>query len=132
MNGGDGPDWMEGNQGPDVLRGQNGDETYAGDSRDVAMYGDEGNDKIFGGPDEDYMEGEQGADELYGGAEDDFLDAADQETMDTPDTVNGGLGFDVCVVNENDRVFNCERTETSPNPTLPTAARVIEDSTGNR
>jgi Ca2+-binding RTX toxin-like protein len=124
MNGGYGPDFLEGNEGADVLRGDEGD--------DDGMYGDEGNDKLFGGPDEDEMEGEEGADELYGGPDDDWIDAADEETADTPDTVNGGLGFDVCIVNQNDRVFNCEAISPYPNPTPAAAARATEDSTGNR
>jgi hypothetical protein len=43
--------------------------------------------------------------------------------VDTPDLVNGGDGFDVCKVNENDApVVNCERIETVPDPTGTTVA----------
>jgi hypothetical protein len=46
--------------------------------------------------------------------------------------VNGGPGFDECIVNENDTVSNCEDTSTVPDPTAATAASAKEGSTGNR
>jgi Ca2+-binding RTX toxin-like protein len=128
MNAGPGSDYMEGGLGNDTLRGEDGDESYSGEIDIARMFGDEGDDLIFGGNGNDSMEGEEGEDELYGGPHDDFLDAADDETVNTPDLVNGGLGFDVCVVNENDAVFNCERIEEEPNPTLMSAASATEDS----
>jgi hypothetical protein len=53
--------------------------------------------------------------------------------------VDGGDGYDVCIVNENDTpVVNCERIqiepnpEPSPNPTATSEPSAKEDSTGNR
>jgi Ca2+-binding RTX toxin-like protein len=87
------------------------------------MFGENGNDELYGGTGDDGMEGDEGTDEHYGGPGNDFIDAADLESVDTPDLVNGGDGFDVCKVNENDApVVNCERIETVPDPTGTTVA----------
>jgi Ca2+-binding RTX toxin-like protein len=116
MNAGSGSDYMEGGPGNDTLRGEDGDESGNSDIRYTVMFGDEGNDLLFGGKGDDAMEGEQGSDELYGGPNDDFLNAAVSETPNTPDVVNGDLGYDICRVNENDAVFNCEKIEEVANP----------------
>jgi Ca2+-binding RTX toxin-like protein len=117
MNGGTGPDFIQGNAGTDILRGQDGDDTITGVPRGVAMFGGTDNDKINGGEGEDGLAGEEGSDQHYGGEDDDFIDAALHETVNTPDLVDGGAGFDVCLVNENDTpVVNCERIQTFPNP----------------
>jgi hypothetical protein len=58
-----------------------------------------------------------------GGPDNDFIDADNFESVGTPDLVNGGDGFDVCKVNENDApVVNCERIETESDPTAASAA----------
>ena len=76
-----------------------------------------------GGTGDHGMVGEEGADEPYGGPDNDFIDAAGSESVGTPDLVDGGDGYDVCRVNENDApVVNCERIETLPDPTPVTAA----------
>ena len=87
------------------------------------MLGYLGDDKLYGGTGDDGMAGEEGSDEHYGGPDKDYIDAAFFESVDTPDLVNGGDGYDVCIVNENhDPVVNCERIETLPDPTPVTAA----------
>lgn len=80
------------------------------------MFGDDGNDKLFGAPGDDGMAGGAGADEHYGGPGNDFIDAAEFDPVNAPDLVNGGDGYDVCIVSENDTVVNCERIEVVPNP----------------
>lgn len=120
--GGEGADFLEGARGPDTeFGGPNPDD----DEDD--LYGDTGGDELHGGLGPDYMEGEQGSDQMFGDAGDDYLDAADEETVDTPDVVNGGDGIDTCIVNPNDTVSNCEIGVTVPNPTLTTAASATAD-----
>jgi hypothetical protein len=87
---------------------------------------------LHGGAGPEYMEGEQGSDEMFGEGGDDLLDAADEETVDTPDVVNGGDGTDTCIVNENDDVSNCEDTTIEANPTLTSAASIQADTASNR
>jgi Ca2+-binding RTX toxin-like protein len=135
MNGGDGNDvLLAGSEGNDVLKGQAGNEhcpdcIFIPGARYAQMFGGPGNDRLSGGSGKDGMEGQQGSDVLKGGPQDDRIDAAVEETVGTPDTVNGGNGFDFCIVNENDTVANCERTQTEPNPTAASAASSKEDTT---
>ena len=109
---------MESGEGDDILRGRAGDErSDAGDLGDVAMFGYLGDDKLYGGTGDDAMEGDEGTDEHYGGPDNDFIDAAIFESVDTPDLVNGGDGYDVCIVNENDdpsRELRENRDRTRP------------------
>ena len=87
------------------------------------MFGDLVNDDLYGGTGDDAMEGEEGTDELYGGPGSNFIDATAFFGVDGVDSVNGGDGFDVCVVNEIDApVVNCERIETEADLTAATAA----------
>ena len=65
--------------------------------------------------------GEEGTDEHHGGPDNDFIDAAEFESVDTPDLVDGGDGFDTCIVNDNDTVENCERIETEDDPPATSA-----------
>lgn len=74
------------------------------------MFGGVGNDELYGGTGDDAMADEEGTDELYGGPDNDFIDASDFMPVDGPDVVNGGDGFDTCIVDGNDTVSNCEDT----------------------
>jgi Ca2+-binding RTX toxin-like protein len=75
------------------------------------MRGGPGEDELYGGTGDDSMSGDEGADEMRGGADSDFLFAT-VFTEEQPDVVDGGDGFDQCIVDANDTVRNCERTET--------------------
>ena len=87
------------------------------------MFGGPGDDDLYGGNGDDAIAGEEGADEHYGGPDNDFIDATDSFAEDDPDSVDGGGGFDTCIVNENDTpVVTCERIETPPNLAAATAA----------
>ena len=112
---------MAGEDGSDTYFGGGADSLseFAGDFDDADL----GNDVMNGGGGPDRMEGNEGTDELYGGPDNDFIDADNFESVGTPDLVNGGDGFDVCIVNENDApVVNCERIETESDPTAASAA----------
>jgi Ca2+-binding RTX toxin-like protein len=90
--------------------------TTAGAKNDT-VYGRGAGDRIEGGDDDDTLYGNKAqdtvtdrfplginndTDTLYGGKGDDTLNANDG---DSKDTVNGGVGFDVCIVEgEDDRV----------------------------
>lgn len=90
-----GGDWLDGGAGDDLVLGQDGDDLVDGGS---------GNDQVRGGAGNDYVTGFTGNDALYGGAGNDFIYAADGEF----DRVLGGSGDDVCVVDEEDDVAECE------------------------
>jgi Ca2+-binding RTX toxin-like protein len=117
MNGGPGPDFIFGEVGDDILRGSSGDESRPGfpaDRPDIRMSGGPGSDKLFGGTGDDALAGDEGSDELYGGPDNDFINAGDFgkfPPVDEPDLVDGGEGFDTCLVGENDTAVNCEKIE---------------------
>jgi len=116
MFGGDGTDWLDGARSADELHG--------GDNPPLSalvqterMYAGSGGDKVYGEDGPDYMEGQEGSDLLSGGAGDDSIDAANSESVNTPDTVRCGSGFDTVQANNNDIVANgCEDISRFPNP----------------
>jgi hypothetical protein len=74
------------------------------------MYGDEAGDKLFGGGGRDSMQGEEGVDLMKGGAGNDYLDAVNDDTAGTRDTVDCGKGFDRYSARAGDKVDdNCEQ-----------------------
>ena len=98
--GGAGNDDVDGWSGADRLMGGNGEDN---------VYGRAGHDSSRGGPGNDRLiDTSTGADELYGDGDDDTLDAANRQSVHKPDFVDGGDGRDVCKVNEEDEVVNCE------------------------
>jgi Ca2+-binding RTX toxin-like protein len=99
LDGRGGGDWLDGGAGDDLVLGQDGDDLVDGGS---------GNDQVRGGAGNDYVTGFTGNDALYGGAGSDFIYAADGEF----DRVLGGPGYDVCVVDEEDDVNECEEVQT--------------------
>jgi Ca2+-binding RTX toxin-like protein len=122
MNGESGHDFLQGGLGNDVLRGGDDDEISVLPCvipKDVceSMFGNQGNDKLYGGPGNDGMEGNEGNDKLFGEEGDDFIDAANDETSGSVDTVDCGSGIgDSAIVNQNDKVKNCENIAAVPNP----------------
>jgi hypothetical protein len=72
--------------------------------------------KALGG--NDTVNAKGAADDLMsGGAANDGINAANQETVGTPDTVNCGSGIDVVRANNNDTVAdNCEDVTRVANP----------------
>jgi Ca2+-binding RTX toxin-like protein len=105
--GGSGHDkfWDIGYQVRQVWRGGPGNDTF------VSTYGD---DVFYGGIGDDRVTDEEGrgrgADRLYGGDGNDSLIGMDgrDEIPAVPDFIDGGPGFDTCVVDSGDRVLNCE------------------------
>ena len=97
--GGDGDDMFVPGGGEDVFYGGAGaDRTGGGQpgwSEKLHQFGGDGNDILFGGPSKDKIYGEDGDDNLrLYGVEEDFVD--------------GGPGFDTCIVAAGDRAVNCE------------------------
>jgi Ca2+-binding RTX toxin-like protein len=104
----------------DALRGA--DTVTTADIQNDTVYGRGGGDTIEGGADDDalYGNGAQDAvndrvpmanndtDTLYGGGGNDTLNSQD---ADGKDTVDGGLGFDVCIVENADTRVNCEQVQ---------------------
>jgi len=103
--GGDGNDELHGGLGDDTLVAYTGmpteyfwgsifgldwlfDETGSGNS----LYGDAGNDVLFGGAYEDYLEGQNGLDQLFGFYGNDFLNGGAHD-----DVIFGGDGNDYLV-----------------------------------
>ena len=70
---------------------------YAGAGKDT-LYGNHGNDTLVGGP---------GRDSFYGGNGFDVLRASDGLSGDY---LNGGKGYDKCVIDEGDVTRRCDKT----------------------
>ncbi len=96
--------------------------------------GRHGADTLNGGTGRDYLEGEQGSDRLFGAKGADTIDAANEETVGTPDEVDCGFGIDSATANNNDTVKNCEDVVRVANPTSTTMATAASGagSGGNR
>lgn len=92
-------DWLDGGSGDDAVRGNAGDDLVDGGS---------GNDLVIGNDGNDYVTGYLGSDTLNGGGGSDYIYAADGEF----DRVSGGPGYDVCIVDEGDRVTGCEEVRS--------------------
>lgn len=105
----EGNDRAESGTGNDrVMTGAGNDRTEGGAGNDQ-IFGGEGNDALFGNDDNDEIFGDAGNDEIFGDAGDDYLfSAGDNEA----DAVEGGLGFDTCVVDQQDSVSGCENVIT--------------------
>ena len=117
--GGEGNDSVHGFGGNDEVVGNAGHDTVTGYVGADRLIGGTGSDQVHGGAGHDWLQGglgndrvvdtSTGADELYGGEGDDSLDADNaQAVAHKPDFVDGGDGFDVCTVDEEDEVVNCE------------------------
>jgi Ca2+-binding RTX toxin-like protein len=91
-------DTIYGTSGEDTICGRAGNDTiYAGAGND-AIYGDHGNDTLVGGP---------GSDRLVGGDGFDVLRSTDGAPGDH---LNGGHGYDRCVLDPGDVTRRCEQT----------------------
>ncbi len=92
---GAGDDIIQAGGGNDIVFGGVGNDTILGGAGDDKLYGDAGNDQIVGGNGRDLLEGGTGAD---------TLDARDSAPGDS---VNGGAGTDVCLVDVGDTKSSC-------------------------
>jgi Ca2+-binding RTX toxin-like protein len=102
-----------------VWRGGEGHDTFIPDDGEDVFYGGAGDDRTsqeqgsfdgktrqFGGEDNDSLFGGGGRDKLFGDDGDDTLRASDNDSVE--DLVDGGAGFDICIVAAGDRAVNCE------------------------
>ncbi|OPY76707.1 MAG: Bifunctional hemolysin/adenylate cyclase precursor [Syntrophorhabdus sp. PtaU1.Bin058] len=116
--GGMGEDWLEGGSGDDILYGYTpcliagmGDEQRFGNdgailhARDT-IFGGDGNDKIYGYYDDDYLVGGTGNDTIYGGSGSDTLDGGTGK-----DELYGGSGNDMYYVDDGGDVVREEAGE---------------------
>lgn len=101
--GGEGNDVLELTRGEDVFYGGLGNDwTKQSDHRSnskTRQFGGEGNDQLEGG----FLR-----DKLYGEAGDDTLISDGFRTDAISDLLDGGEGFDVCILDPGDRALNCE------------------------
>ncbi|KZL27392.1 calcium-binding protein [Pseudovibrio sp. WM33] len=88
LDGGDGDDTLHGDSGDDVFAAEAGNDTLYGGSGDDTMLGQEGNDIIYGGSGDDYIEG---------GIGDDIIVPGQSASIDSHNTVSGGIGNDLFV-----------------------------------
>ncbi len=118
---GDGDDYATGGEGDDMVDLGAGDDAYGVDNRaafleddilsfpyDAALYGSEeeyeaGDDTITGGSGADVISDSYGANEINGQQGNDFIISVDADGL-TPDTVKGGHGDDILLVDEGDTV----------------------------
>ncbi len=80
-------------------------DTIQGLSGADTMHGLGGADTLYGNAGNDVLVGESGKDVLVGGDGDDVIVGSDDDELDRLD---GGGGFDDCVVSKGDNVRNCE------------------------
>jgi Ca2+-binding RTX toxin-like protein len=95
LNGGDGNDLLLGGAYADLLLGNAGNDT---------LFGGRGNDTLRGNDGNDYLNGGPGADQTFGDAGNDQLFSVDN----TPDTLDGGAGFDRAKHDPTDLLSNTE------------------------
>ncbi|MGA7396091.1 MAG: hypothetical protein WBW62_01450 [Solirubrobacterales bacterium] len=101
-----------GSIGPDPIAGGRGNDSICGrDGRD-RIKGHGGRDHLFGQKGRDFVNGGSGRDLLEGGPGRDRIIARDRSR----DLVNCGYGNDVAIVDQRDRVANCETVHRRPKP----------------
>ena len=97
-----GKDTLIGTRQADIMCGLYGNDTLRASRRADTIYAGQGNDRLRGG---------RGRDTFFGGRGDDRLNSRDG--IFGNDTVNGRLGFDVCLVDRRDIVTGCEKVRRS-------------------
>jgi Ca2+-binding RTX toxin-like protein len=112
--GSDGDDTIDGKGGDDVICGELGNDSISGGPGNDTLRGDAGDDDLDGGPGRDTLSGDGGNDTVAGGSGKDVLVGGDGDDVivgsddDEIDKLDGGNGFDDCVVSTGDEVHNCE------------------------
>src|SRR4051812_31158967 len=112
---GGGNDFVDGKGGADRIFGGEGDDHLKGGLQADLVSGGRGRDVLGGSDHVDVLRGGRGADALnggnwrdtlVGGPGRDFIDAVDH----TPgaDTVRGGAGHDICLLDARDNAVGCE------------------------
>lgn len=110
--GGGGGDSIDADVGNDRANGGEGDDTITdGEDHCVEVCGD---DVFSGGPGDDHIAAGAGSDRALGGPGDDSVSVVDVSGSRDADFVNGGDGFDTCVVDQFDTYKNCEVVEVVP------------------
>jgi Ca2+-binding RTX toxin-like protein len=103
--GSDGDDTINGKGGDDVICGKLGNDSISGGPGDDTIRGDGGDDDLDGGPGNDVVSGDTRNDTVAGGTGKDVLVGGDDDEIDK---IDGGSGFDDCVVSKGDDARNCE------------------------
>jgi hypothetical protein len=93
----------------DYIAGTGRDDTISGGKGNDTLLGGAGYDTIDGGPGNDIINGGTEADTLNGGPGSDTIQAADGD----PDVIDCGPGNDRAVVDDQDKVKNCEVVQTA-------------------
>ncbi|HEY1370180.1 MAG TPA: hypothetical protein VGF23_23840 [Gaiellaceae bacterium] len=93
----------------DYISGTGRDDTITGGKGNDTLLGGAGYDSIDGGPGNDIINGGTEADKLNGGPGSDTIQADDGD----PDVIDCGPGNDRAVVDDQDKVKNCEVVQTS-------------------
>ena len=112
--GSDGDDTINGKGGNDLICGQRGHDSISGGPGDDTLRGEGGDDDLDGGTGKDTVSGDSGSDTVAGGAGKDVLVGGDGDDVivgsddDEVDKLDGGNGFDDCVVSTGDNTQNCE------------------------
>jgi Ca2+-binding RTX toxin-like protein len=96
---------ISGTPGNDTIDGSNHSEVICARGGDDLVYDRGGHDLVYGQGGNDTLFGGSGHDVLNGGPGDDVIHSDDGLTNER---VNGGDGFDRCVIDSGDNVKNCE------------------------
>jgi Ca2+-binding RTX toxin-like protein len=103
-------DEIFGLEGDDDIRARGGFDVVKADGGRDELRGGEQGDTLRGGAGRDIVIGGQGIDRMFGNANDDEIDAADNNR---DGLIDGGPGFDVCIIDFVDRneTVDCERVQ---------------------
>jgi Ca2+-binding RTX toxin-like protein len=106
IDGTPGPDFLNGTSGNDVICGRGGNDVIAGSGGNDTLLGGPGDDQIRGEDGSDYLVGNSGVDTLQGGPGFDNVNGVD--FVRGNDSLDGGVGLDLCYGDPGDPVQSCE------------------------
>lgn len=120
------PDVLEGNDGDDWVEGAGGDDTVDAGPGDDQLFGWTGEDTLLGGDGSDALKGGQDSDSFDAGPGDDYVDATDDETPGSVDTIVCGDGEDEVLANASDDVAaDCEHVTRVPDAAAAPSAKQL-------
>ena len=115
LNGFGGIDTLQGGDGNDILNGGDGDDVLAGEGSNDILDGSDGDDLLDGGDGDDLLDGGDGDDFLYGGSS-------------GIDTLNGGLGNDIYIVDRTDDIIINEDSDAGSDTVISSVSWTLGDS----
>jgi len=105
ITGTSGDDELTGTAGPDLICGLGGNDVIHGLRGNDVIHAGGGSDVVLGGRGNDVVVGGKGADTIHGSRGRDLVNS--RRDAYSPDTVDGGVGHDVCLHDRADVLVSC-------------------------